>query len=283
MNVFGLPTGLILAVAAVLLYLAACVKIVKEYERGVVFFFGRYTGLLEPGLRFVFIPVFRARILDMRTIVEDIPSQDVITRDNVSSKVNAVLYFRVIHAEKAVLQVEDYHVATSQLAQTALRSVVGANELDALLAERERLNSTLQRLLDEQTDPWGIKVASVEIKHVEVPQDMRRVMARQAEAERERRAKVIAAEGELQAAEKLTDAAEMMARETGTLQLRYLQTLVEIASDNHSTTVFPLPLEILRAFTRGDDEARPARPNGRDRARADEESGPSTGTATSGT
>src|SRR5690606_34529399 len=139
----------------------------------------------EPGLRFVFIPVFRARILDMRTIVEDIPSQDVITRDNVSSKVNAVLYFRVIHADKAVLQVEDYHMATSQLAQTALRSVVGANQLDGLLAARDRLNSTLQRLLDEQTDPWGIKVASVEIKHVEVPQDMRRVMARQAEAERE--------------------------------------------------------------------------------------------------
>jgi regulator of protease activity HflC (stomatin/prohibitin superfamily) len=262
MNVFGLPTGLLLAAAAVLLYLAACVKIVKEYERGVVFFFGRYTGLLEPGLRFVFIPVFRARILDMRTIVEDIPAQDVITRDNVSSKVNAVLYFRVIHADKAVLQVEDYHMATSQLAQTALRSVVGANELDALLAERDRLNSTLQRLLDEQTDPWGIKVASVEIKHVEVPQDMRRVMARQAEAERERRAKVIAAEGELQAAEKLTDAAEMMARETGTLQLRYLQTLVEIASDNHSTTVFPLPLEILRAFTRPDEGERAARHDG---------------------
>jgi regulator of protease activity HflC (stomatin/prohibitin superfamily) len=248
MNV-GLTTGLILAAAAVLLYLAACVKIVKEYERGVVFFFGRYAGLLQPGLRFVLIPVFRARILDMRTIVEDVPSQDVITRDNVSSRVNAVLYFRVIHADKAVLQVEDYHAATSQLAQTALRSVVGANELDALLSERDRLNSTLQRLVDEQTDPWGIKVASVEIKHVEVPQDMRRVMARQAEAERERRAKVIAAEGELQAAEKLTQAAEMMGREAGTLQLRYLQTLVEVASENNSTTVFPLPLELLRAFT----------------------------------
>lgn len=265
MTNLGLTTGLILAAAAVLLYLSAVIKIVKEYERGVVFFFGRYSGLLQPGLRFVFIPVFRARIIDMRTIVEDVPAQDVITRDNVSSKVNAVLYFRVIHAEKAVLQVEDYHAATSQLAQTALRSVVGANELDALLAERDRLNSTLQRLLDEQTDPWGIKVASVEIKHVEVPQDMRRVMARQAEAERERRAKVIAAEGELQAAEKLTDAAEMMARETGTLQLRYLQTLVEIASDNHSTTVFPLPLEILRAFAQRTEPHEVARHDGASR------------------
>lgn len=261
MNEFGLPTGLILAAAAVLLYLAACIKIVKEYERGVVFFFGRYTGLLQPGLRFVFIPIFKARIIDMRTIVEDVPSQDVITRDNVSSKVNAVLYFRVIHADKAVLQVENYYMATSQLAQTALRSVVGANELDALLSERERLNSTLQRLLDEQTDPWGIKVASVEIKHVEVPQEMRRAMARQAEAERERRAKVIAAQGEYQAAEKLTEAARLMARESGTLQLRYLQTLVDIAADHNSTTVFPLPMELLRAFTGGPTE-RAAEPDG---------------------
>ncbi len=265
MNEFGLPTGLLLAAGVVLLYLAACIKIVKEYERGVVFFFGRYTGLLQPGLRFVLIPVFKARIVDIRTIVEDVPAQDVITRDNVSAKVNAVLYFRVIHADKAVLQVENYPMATSQLAQTALRSVVGANWLDALLSERDRLNATLQKLLDEQTDPWGIKVASVEIKHVEIPQDMRRAMARQAEAERERRAKVIAAEGEYQAAEKLTEAAELMARESGTLQLRYLQTLVEIAADHNSTTVFPLPIEILRAFARVEDADKPPRHDGKAR------------------
>jgi regulator of protease activity HflC (stomatin/prohibitin superfamily) len=246
----GWGFGIFLLIAVVVLYLIACIRIIKEYERGVLFFFGRYVGIKEPGLRFVLAPVYKLRVIDMRTIVEDVPAQDVITRDNVSSKVNAVLYFRVIHADKAVLQVEDYRFATSQLAQTGLRSVVGANELDSLLSERDRLNEILQRLLDEQTDPWGIKVSSVEIKHVEVPHEMRRVMARQAEAERERRAKVIAAEGEFQAAQKLADAAKVLATEQGTLQLRYLQTLVEISSGNNTVTLFPIPIEFLRAIER---------------------------------
>jgi regulator of protease activity HflC (stomatin/prohibitin superfamily) len=245
---FGWETGLTVVAVVLLLYLVASVKIIKEYERGVMFFFGRYVGLKEPGLRLVFAPVFRIQIIDMRTIVEDVPAQDVITRDNVSSKVNAVLYFRVIHADSAVLQVENYRYATSQLAQTGLRSVVGANELDSLLSERDRLNATLQAVLDQQTDPWGIKVTSVEIKHVEVPQEMQRVMARQAEAERERRAKIIAAEGEFQASRKLADAAEVLATQPGTLQLRYLQTLVEISNGNNSITVFPLPVELLRVL-----------------------------------
>jgi regulator of protease activity HflC (stomatin/prohibitin superfamily) len=248
--VFGWPIGIAVAAAVVLIYLSACIRVIKEYERGVLFFFGRYVGLKLPGLRFVLVPVYRMRVIDMRTIVEDVPAQDVITLDNVSSKVNAVLYFRVIDADKAVLQVEDYRYATSQLSQTALRSVVGANELDALLAERDRLNERLQSIIDQQTDPWGIKVTSVEIKHVEVPSEMRRAMARQAEAERERRAKVIAAEGEYQAAQKLADAGEILATQPGTLQLRYLQTLVEIAAENNSTTVFPIPLEMLKSLSR---------------------------------
>jgi regulator of protease activity HflC (stomatin/prohibitin superfamily) len=246
----GLGFGLLLAIAAALAYLLSSVKVIREYERGVMFFFGRYVGLRGPGLRFVFRPMFKLRIIDMRTIVEDVAAQDVITRDNVSAKVNAVLYFRVIHADKAVLQVEDYRYATSQLAQTGLRSLVGANELDALLSERERLNAELQTLLDTATDPWGIKVSSVEFKHVEVPGEMRRVMARQAEAERERRAKIIASEGEFQAARKLADAAAVLAEQPGTLQLRYLQTLVEVSSGKNTVTLFPIPLEVLRAFDR---------------------------------
>jgi len=243
-----LQFGAVVAGLVVLVYLMACIRIVKEYERGVMFLLGRFTGLRGPGLRFVLAPVYRIRIVDLRTVTHDVPAQDVITRDNVSARVNAVLYFRVIHADKAILQVEDYLYATSQMAQTSLRSVVGAHELDTLLAERERLNEQLQRLVDEQTDPWGIKVTSVEIKHVEVPQEMRRAISRQAEAERERRAKVIAADGEFQAAEKLADAARLLATQPGTLQLRYLQTLVEIAGQNNTTTVFPIPLEFLRAF-----------------------------------
>jgi regulator of protease activity HflC (stomatin/prohibitin superfamily) len=244
----GLPLGLPLAAALVLLYLAASVRIVKEYQRGVMFFLGKYTGLKGPGLRFAFPPFQRLQIVDLRTIVEDVPPQDVITRDNVSSKVSAVLYFRVVHPDKAVLNVVNFLWATSQLAQTTLRSVVGAHELDQLLTERERLNRKLQEIIDESSEPWGVKVASVEIKHVEVPQEMRRAMARQAEAERERRAKIISAEGELQASYKLAEAAGVFAREPATLQLRYLQTLVEIASENNSTTLFPIPLEFLRIF-----------------------------------
>jgi regulator of protease activity HflC (stomatin/prohibitin superfamily) len=246
----GLPVGVIVAVAAVLLYFAYCIRIVKEYERGVTFFLGRYVGVKEAGLRFIFVPLYRMVVIDLRTIAEDVPPQDVITKDNVSATVNAVIYFRVIDPDKAVLQVENYLYATSQLAQTSLRSTVGAHSLDELLSEREKLNAKLQAALDEHTDPWGIKVSSVDIKHVEIPQEMRRVMARQAEAERERRAKVIAAEGEHQAARKLADAAEVLATQPGTLQLRYMQTLVEIAAENNSTTVFPLPLEFLDAFAK---------------------------------
>jgi regulator of protease activity HflC (stomatin/prohibitin superfamily) len=245
---FGLGLGVAVAALAVLLYLGASVRIVKEYERGVLFFLGRYAGLKGPGLRFVFVPFFRMVLVDLRIIAEDVPPQDIITRDNVSARVNAVIYFRVIDPDKAVLQVENYRYATSQLAQTSLRSIVGAHDLDDLLAERDKINRMLRAIIDEQTDPWGIKVSSVEIKHVDLPEDMRRVMARQAEAERERRAKVIAAEGEFQAAQKVADAAEVLARQPGTLQLRYLQTLVEIAGTNNSTTLFPIPLEFLRAF-----------------------------------
>lgn len=244
----GLGLGLLIAGLAVLGYLSLAIRIVKEYERGVLFFLGKYVGVKDPGLRFVFPPVYRMLIVDLRIIAEDVPPQDVITRDNVSARVNAVIYFRVVDPDKAVLRVENYRYATSQLAQTSLRSIVGAHDLDDLLSERDKLNQQLQTIIDEQTDPWGIKVTSVEIKHVDLPEDMRRVMARQAEAERERRAKVIAAEGEFQAAAKIADAAELLAKQPGTLQLRYLQTLVEIAASNNSTTVFPIPLEFLRAF-----------------------------------
>lgn len=244
----GLPFGAGTVALLVLGYLAASVRIVREYERGVNFFLGRYTGMMSPGLRFIFVPFFRMEVVDLRTIVEDVPPQDVITRDNVSSKVNAVIYFRVVHPDKAVLQVESYRYATTQLAQTTLRSIVGAHDLDDLLSEREKLNKQIQEIMDEQSDPWGIKVASVEIKHVEVPPEMRRVMARQAEAERERRAKIISAEGEFEAARKLSQAAEVLAEQPGTLQLRYLQTLTEVAAENNSTMLFPIPLEFLRAF-----------------------------------
>jgi regulator of protease activity HflC (stomatin/prohibitin superfamily) len=244
----GLPLGVVMVAAVVLIYLTYCVRVIKEYERGVMFFFGRYTGVKDPGLRLVFVPIFNMVKVDLRTVVEDIPPQDVITKDNVSSTVNAVLYFRVVHPDKAVLQVENYLYATSQLAQTTLRSVVGGHDLDELLSEREKLNDKLQTIIDEHSDAWGVKVSSVEIKHVEVPQDMRRVMARQAEAERDRRAKVIAAEGEFQAAQKIADAAEVLATQPATLQLRYLQTLVEVSAQNNSTTIFPIPMEFLRAF-----------------------------------
>lgn len=247
----GLPLGVIVAAGLVLLYLAYSLRIVREYERGVMFFFGRYTGLKQPGLRLVFPPFFRMVVVDMRTLAEDVPPQDVITMDNVSATVNAVIYFRVVDPDKAVLQVENYLYATSQLAQTTLRSTVGGHHLDQLLSERDKLNDQIQQIMDEQTDPWGIKVASVEIKHVEIPTDMRRIMARQAEAERERRAKVISAEGEFQAAQKLADAAEVLATQPATLQLRYLQTLVEIAGENNSTTLFPIPMDMVKAFMRG--------------------------------
>ena len=232
----------------VLALLASAFRILREYERGVVFQLGRFWRVKGPGLILV-VPGMQQMVrVDLRTIVLDVPTQDVISRDNVSVKVNAVVYFRVLDAQKAIIQVEDYHVATSQLAQTTLRAVLGKHELDEMLAERERLNLDIQQVLDAQTDAWGIKVANVEIKHVDLDESMIRAIAKQAEAERERRAKVIHAEGELQASEKLMQAAEMLGRQSGAMQLRYMQTLSHIASDKSSTIVFPLPVELLRGI-----------------------------------
>ncbi|MEJ2554121.1 MAG: slipin family protein [Gammaproteobacteria bacterium] len=231
--------------AAVLL---SAFRVLREYERGVVFMLGRFWKVKGPGLILV-IPVIQQMVrADLRTIVMDVPSQDVISRDNVSVKVNAVIYFRVVDPQKAIIQVENFDAATSQLAQTTLRSVLGQHELDDMLAGREKLNADIQRILDEQTDAWGIKVANVEIKHVDIDESMIRAIARQAEAERERRAKVIHAEGELQASEKLVQAAEILSGRPQALQLRYLQTLTVIASDKTSTIVFPLPMDMITSF-----------------------------------
>jgi regulator of protease activity HflC (stomatin/prohibitin superfamily) len=221
------------------------IRVLREYERGVVFQLGRFWGVKGPGL-VIIIPVLQQMVrVDLRTIVLDVPTQDVILRDNVSVKVNAVLYFRVVDPERAIIQVANFMEATSQLAQTTLRAVLGKHELDEMLAERERLNLDIQQVLDAQTDAWGIKVANVEIKHVDLDESMIRAIARQAEAERERRAKVIHAEGELQASEKLQQAAFVLAQQPGAMQLRYMQTLSAIAGDKSSTIVFPLPLEML--------------------------------------
>jgi regulator of protease activity HflC (stomatin/prohibitin superfamily) len=226
-------------------------KVLREYERAVVFTLGRFTGVKGPGL-IVIIPLVQQIVrVDLRTIVMDVPSQDVISRDNVSVKVNAVIYFRVVDPERAIIQVENFHMATSQLAQTTLRSVLGQHELDDMLAQRDKLNRDIQVILDQQTDAWGIKVANVEIKHVDLNESMIRAIARQAEAERERRAKIIHAEGELQASEKLLAAAEVLSRNPQTLSLRYLQTLNEISSEKMTTIAFPIPIDILRPFVRG--------------------------------
>ncbi|TDL97214.1 slipin family protein [Stutzerimonas stutzeri ATCC 17588 = LMG 11199] len=228
--------------------LASTFRILREYERGVVFMLGRFWKVKGPGLILVIPGIQQMVRVDLRTLVLDVPTQDVISRDNVSVKVNAVVYYRVLDAQKAIIQVEDYHSATSQLAQTTLRAVLGKHELDDMLAEREQLNSDIQQVLDAQTDAWGIKVANVEIKHVDLDESMIRAIARQAEAERERRAKVIHAEGELQASEKLMQAAEMLGRQSGAMQLRYMQTLNSIAGDKSSTIVFPLPIELLQGI-----------------------------------
>lgn len=234
---------------ALFLWLFSCIKILREYERGVIFRLGRMLGKEKgPGLIFVFQPIDRMVRISTRLVVMDVPPQDIITRDNVSVKVNAVLYFRVIQPNKAVVEVENFLYATSQLAQTTLRSVLGRHELDDLLSQREKINHDLQTILDSQTDPWGIKVSNVEVKHVDLPSEMQRAMARQAEAERERRAKVIAAEGEYQASEKMTMAARVMSSEPMALQMRYLQTLREIAVENNSTTIFPIPLDLFKIF-----------------------------------
>jgi regulator of protease activity HflC (stomatin/prohibitin superfamily) len=228
-----------------LLYFVFSVRIFREYERGVVFFLGRFYNVTGPGFRIIWLWLFQAVRVDLRTLVLDVPTQDVISRDNVSVKVNAVLYFRVIDPERAIIQVETYLDATSQLAQTTLRSVLGQHDLDEMLAERDRLNKDIQKILDKQSDPWGIKVSNVEIKHVDIDESMIRIIAKQAEAERMRRAKVIAAEGELQAAEKLTEAARVLGGERHALTLRYLQTMVDISNEGGKTIFFPLPIELL--------------------------------------
>ena len=224
------------------------IRIITEYERGVIFRLGRFIGVKTAGFKWIIPGVDRMVKISLREIVMDVPSQEVITRDNVSIKVNAVLYFRVLHPEKSVIQVENYLYGTSQLAQTTLRSVCGQAELDELLAERDDVNQKLQEIIDLQTEPWGVKVRAVEVKQIDLPPDMQRAMAKQAEAEREKRAKVIHAEGEFQAAQQLANASRVLATEPAALQLRYLQTLAEIATENNSTTIFPIPIDILRPF-----------------------------------
>ncbi|HSI23733.1 MAG TPA: slipin family protein [Methylophilaceae bacterium] len=243
---FGL-TGIALLLAAVI---ASSFRILREYERGVVFLLGRFWKVKGPGLVLVIPGIQQLVRVDLRTRVLDVPTQDVISRDNVSVKVNAVVYFRVVDPQRAIIQVEHYLNATSQLAQTTLRAVLGKHELDEMLAERERLNADIQQVLDAQTDAWGIKVANVEIKHVDIDESMVRAIAKQAEAERERRAKVIHAEGELQASEKLLQAAQMLARQPEAIQLRYLQTLAAITADKSSTIVFPVPMDLLSALSK---------------------------------
>ncbi|MBI4346765.1 MAG: slipin family protein [Elusimicrobia bacterium] len=240
----GLSPLVVIAVAALL----SGIKVLNEYERGVVFTLGRYSGTRGAGITFVFPMVQRMVTVSLRTIVLDVPPQDVITRDNVSLKVNAVVYYRVVEPSRAILQVENYIYATSQLSQTTLRRVLGKGELDDLLAHRDKINLDLQQILDQHTEPWGVKVANVEVKNVDLPPEMQRAMARQAEAERERRAKIIHAEGELQASEKLAEAAAVMSRDPAAIQLRYLQTLTEIAADKNSTTLFPIPIDFMASF-----------------------------------
>ena len=240
----------ILAIAFLVLFLASAIKILREYERGVIFRLGRVIKTKGPGI-IILIPLIDKMVkVSLRLVAMDVPAQDVITRDNVSVKVNAVVYFRVMESEKAIVEVENFLFATSQLAQTTLRSVCGQVELDQLLSERENINTQLQTILDKHTDPWGIKVANVEVKHIDLPQEMQRAMARQAEAERERRAKVINAEGEFQAATRLAEAAEIIHVHPEALQLRYLQTLREVSSESNSTTLFPLPIDLLTPFIR---------------------------------
>ena len=245
----GLEMSFIVVAVLVIALLASTFRILREYERGVVFQLGRFWKVKGPGLILIIPGIQQMVRVDLRTLVLDVPTQDVISRDNVSVKVNAVVYYRVLDAEKAIIQVEDYHSATSQLAQTTLRAVLGKHDLDDMLAEREQLNNDIQQVLDAQTDAWGIKVANVEIKHVDLDESMIRAIARQAEAERERRAKGIHAEGELQASEKLMQAAEMLGRQQGAMQLRYMQTLSNIAGDKNSTIVFPLPMELLQGLS----------------------------------
>jgi regulator of protease activity HflC (stomatin/prohibitin superfamily) len=255
-GIFPLNITVIVILVAFLYFVATAVRILNEYERGVIFRFGRLAKAIfnpggegsGPGILFLLPVIDKMVRVSLRIVAMDVPSQDVITKDNVSVKVNAVIYFRVVNPESAIVEVEDYLYATSQIAQTTLRSVLGESELDELLAAREQINHKLQRIIDEHTDPWGIKVTSVEVKHVDLPAEMQRAMARQAEAEREKRAKIIHAEGELQASEKLAEAARIMAAEPITIQLRYLQTLTEIGTEQSSTIVFPLPIDLIASL-----------------------------------
>src|SRR5512141_2453978 len=240
--------GLLVPVVLVVLWVFMGLRIINEYEQGVVLRLGRFVGMKTAGLRWIVPFVERIITIDMRITAEQVPPQDVITRDNVSVKVNAVIYFRVVQADRAFLQVTDFLFATSQFAQTTLRSVLGQVDMDDLLGQRDKINRQLQEIIDRHTEPWGVKVTAVEVKQVDLPEEMRRAMARQAEAERERRSKVIAAEGEFQAAEKLGQAADVITQSPGALQLRYLQTLVEISAEKNSTIVFPLPIDIVKPF-----------------------------------
>jgi regulator of protease activity HflC (stomatin/prohibitin superfamily) len=245
-----LSISLVAAIVVVLYFLFSAIKILREYERGVIFRLGRLIAAKGPGIILLIPFVDKMVKVSLRTIAMDVPPQDVITRDNVSVKVNAVIFFRVIDPRQAVVQVEDYLYATSQIAQTTLRSVLGQVELDDLLSSRDKINQQLQRIIDEQTDPWGVKVSNVEVKHVDLPQDMQRAMSKQAEAERERRAKVINAEGEFQAAEKLAQAATVLAATPIAVQLRFLQTMREVASERNTTTFFPVPIDLFSPFLR---------------------------------
>ncbi len=257
MEILGcVGTPIIIAAIILIFIIASAIRILREYERGVIFRLGRLIGAKGPGL-IILIPIVDRMVrVDLRTIAHDVPPQDVITKDNVSLKVNAVVYFRVMDPNNAVVEVEDYYFATSQLAQTTLRSILGQSELDDILIHREKINKSLQLILDQATDPWGIKVSMVEVKHVDLPIEMQRAMARQAEAERERRAKVINAEGEFQAAERLTEAATIIQKAPVALQLRFLQTLKEVAAENNSTTLFPVPIDLFRPFIEAFDKSK---------------------------
>ncbi len=243
-----LATYLGIIILFIIIILSSAIRILREYERGVIFRLGRLIGAKGPGLILLIPVVDRMVRVSLRTVVMDVPPQDVITKDNVSLKVNAVVYFRVVQAEKAIVEVERYLDATSQLSQTTLRSVLGQSQLDELLAERDQINRQLQTIIDHQTEPWGIKVSNVEVKHVDLPPEMQRAMAKQAEAERERRAKIIHAEGEFQASGKLREAADVISGNPTALQLRFLQTLTEVASEKNSTTIFPVPIDMLKPF-----------------------------------
>lgn len=244
---FGFSSS-ILGIIIVIYFLASAIKVLREYERGVIFRLGRLIPIKGPGLIIIWPIIDKIVKVDLRTITFDVPSQDIITKDNISVKVNAVVYFRVIDPAKAITAVEDFHYATSQISQTTLRSVLGQSSLDELLANRDALNTELQRIIDEQTEPWGIKVTTVEVKNVDLPLEMQRAIAKQAEAERERRAKIIHAEGEFQAAQKLTEAAAIIGQEPAALQLRFLQTLTEVATEKNSTIIFPIPIDLIDTF-----------------------------------